>query len=264
IEAIRWTLAELVSRVENQQQPECGSAAALPAVDSLKQEVMRTQGSLQTVHGTLGKVIERLGTIETGIRSAMAPSTPAASVPAMRGPRPPEERLASPPMASTAPSKQPPAPISAPPAPSVAASSGPRPAAASNSPKPVAAPSAAKPQHGAAPAPPGARPADPPKPQNSAGQEFPMFKSLRGASPAGAPPVVPRPIEPKLPPNQPPEGSRTALPTSGASPAERIAASEASLGSARLPVVEAGPKPDFIAAARRAAQAASGSFGEKA
>src|SRR5262249_58250975 len=60
-------------------------------------------------------------------------------------------------------------------------------------------------------------------------------------------------------------GSPVARCRSGNSPADRIAASEAALGTARPPVITDpdGGKPNFIAAARRHAQAASGGQGGK-
>ena len=67
-----------------------------------------------------------------------------------------------------------------------------------------------------------------------------------------------RPIDPSLPPDHPLEPGLGAVRTrSGTSPADRIAASEAALGPAKPAVVpDAGGKANFIAAARRAAQAA--------
>ena len=66
-----------------------------------------------------------------------------------------------------------------------------------------------------------------------------------------------RPIDPNLPPDHPLEpGAMRAR--SGNSPVDRIAASEAALGPVKPPVVaEPGSKANFIAAARRAAQAAN-------
>jgi localization factor PodJL len=92
-----------------------------------------------------------------------------------------------------------------------------------------------------------------------------MAASGRAAARAGepaetlAPPAPPerRPIDPNLPPDYPLE------PGAGrgraGSPGERIAASEAALGPVKPPVIpdRAGGKADFIAAARRAAQASS-------
>jgi localization factor PodJL len=68
-----------------------------------------------------------------------------------------------------------------------------------------------------------------------------------------------RPIDPSLPPDHPLEpGSGGARGRASASPGERIAASEAALGAAKPPVIpDPAGKSNFIAAARRAAQAAA-------
>jgi len=75
---------------------------------------------------------------------------------------------------------------------------------------------------------------------------------VRGAS-------APRPpIDPNLPPHHPLEPGSAATPRATPSAAERIAASEAAAGLAKPPVIaEPREKPNFIAAARRAAQAAA-------
>jgi localization factor PodJL len=67
-----------------------------------------------------------------------------------------------------------------------------------------------------------------------------------------------QPIDPNLPPDHPLEpGTAPGRPRQPATPAERIAASEAAV-AARPPVLtDPNGKPDFIAAARRAARAAS-------
>jgi len=74
---------------------------------------------------------------------------------------------------------------------------------------------------------------------------------------AGAPASRPRaPIDPNLPPDYPLEPG-SGGPRSGATPADRIAASEAALGAASpMPSASTG-STNFIAAARRAAQAAA-------
>jgi localization factor PodJL len=87
------------------------------------------------------------------------------------------------------------------------------------------------------------------------------------SAPAPAPEVQPiepashrtaprKPIDPSLPPDHPLEpGSGRSRP---ASAADRIAASEAAVSSTKPPVIaDPGQKPNFIAAARRAAQAAA-------
>jgi len=73
------------------------------------------------------------------------------------------------------------------------------------------------------------------------------------------PPVAHSPIDPNLPPDHPLEpGSAPGRSRYPASAADRIAASEAAVGSTKPPVIaDPGEKPNFIAAARRAAQAAA-------
>jgi len=78
-------------------------------------------------------------------------------------------------------------------------------------------------------------------------------------SPPQRPTAARTPIDPNLPPDHPLEpGSATGRARPAASAADRIAASEAAVGSAKPPVIaDPGDKPNFIAAARRAAQAAA-------
>jgi localization factor PodJL len=99
--------------------------------------------------------------------------------------------------------------------------------------------------------------------------KLPAFAVEPAPAPAPeAPPIVPmepaslrtaarQPIDPSLPPDHPLEpGSGRSRPT--ASAADRIAASEAAVSSTKPPVIaDPGQKPNFIAAARRAAQAAA-------
>jgi localization factor PodJL len=67
-----------------------------------------------------------------------------------------------------------------------------------------------------------------------------------------------KPIDPNLPPDHPLEPGTTAGSRAMPSAADRIAASEAAVGTAKPPVIaDSGEKPNFIAAARRAAQAAA-------
>ena len=84
---------------------------------------------------------------------------------------------------------------------------------------------------------------------------------LRAAAAPGPPRAAAgerRPIDPSLPPDHPLEpGLGAARGRYLGSPADRIAASEAALGPAKPPVIpDPGGKSSFIAAARRAAQAA--------
>jgi localization factor PodJL len=79
--------------------------------------------------------------------------------------------------------------------------------------------------------------------------------TVASQTPNPAPAAERRPIDPSLPPDHPLEPGLAR--GRGSSPAERIAASEADLGTAKPPVIpDPGGKPNFIAAARRAAQAA--------
>ncbi len=99
------------------------------------------------------------------------------------------------------------------------------------------------------------------------GVALPTSSPLRAAAPAVLPPTSPaaehRPIDPSLPPDHPLEPGATRG-RGGTSPADRIAASEAALGAAKPPVAaEAGSKSNFIAAARRAAQAANSEGGSE-
>lgn len=68
------------------------------------------------------------------------------------------------------------------------------------------------------------------------------------------------PIDPNLPPDHPLEPRAGGARMRESSPAERIAASEAALASKPPVIPDPGGRPDFIAAARRAAQAAAASL----
>jgi localization factor PodJL len=87
---------------------------------------------------------------------------------------------------------------------------------------------------------------------------MPQQPALPPAAAAFTPPAERRPIDPTLPADTPLEpGSGGPRLRPGATPAERIAASEAALGTAKPKAAERGEKANFIAAARRAAQAAA-------
>jgi localization factor PodJL len=194
LEAIERGLADLLAQMEAQRAGgAAGVSAAVANVDGLQRDLARTQNSLETVHGTLGDVVNRLATIETGMRGEprTSPEMPkAASLPlsAMRLPTPP---AASP-------------------------------------------------------------PANPP---NRATAAAAAAAAMARANPQAARRV----IDPNLPPDHPLEpSSGTGRVRGASSPADRIAASEADLGRAKPPVIpDPGGKSNFIAAARRAAQAAA-------
>jgi len=88
----------------------------------------------------------------------------------------------------------------------------------------------------------------------------PLAAAVAAAAPAMMMPPERRPIDPTLPADHPLEPGtakpRPPSPTTPASPAERVAASEALLAGAH-PAAEPDSKANFIAAARRAAQAAA-------
>jgi localization factor PodJL len=179
----------------------------------------RTQDSLEVVHNTLGHVVDRLAMIEGDLRAARSAPVP------------------------------PPAPMPAP--------------------QPVPAPRAAMPQQPASP---------PPRPElpNPAAAQ-PHFaaapREFHAAEPSAAPAIatpraiseilelqaapLPRAaIEPDLPPDHPLEPG-TRLPSRAASPSERIAASENAISEISPGSREQASTSNFIAAARRAAQAAA-------
>jgi localization factor PodJL len=202
--------------------------APQPIVDMVKRELSdirfsqsetdrRTQDSLETVHNTLGHVVDRLAMIEGDLRTVRsAPVAP----PAPPAPTPIEPR--------TEPRVAMPQPIAPQPKPEL-----PNPAAQEHF---AAAP---REFHAAQP------PAAPPVPPRAISEIL---------EPHAAPPRVA--IEPDLPPDHPLEpGTR---PTARMpSPTERIAASESAISE-----ISTGPKKpvstsSFIAAARRAAQAAA-------
>ena len=95
--AIERGLADLLIQMEGQRMSAERGGIDNAEADAIKRDVQRTQDSLETVHGTLGHVVDRLATIEAGIRETPAPR---AANPAAHAPMP---ALATPPAgASTA------------------------------------------------------------------------------------------------------------------------------------------------------------------
>ena len=224
LEAIERGLAELLIHLEQQRAAQPGRPAAPPPeVDALHRDVAdlrqtdkKTQDALEAVHGTLGFVVDRLAMIETDMRSQTAPAPAAPPLPAA-----PHEA------ASSAPAI---APVQLPVAPPMPPPSELR---APSAPAPTGELVGASPLVASAPAPSSTKP-------------------MAGGTSER------RPIDPNLPPDHPlePGFSATRGRTPG-SPADRIAASEAALGAAKPPVIpDPAGKSNFIAAARRAAQAA--------
>jgi localization factor PodJL len=215
-----------------------GRSAAAPAamqmdsdlVDLIKRELSdmqfrqtetgrQTQDALEVVHNTLGHVVDRLAMIEGDLRAVRsAPVPPPAPVPAAQPI--PAPRAATPPQ-----------PVSPPPRPEL--------------PNPVAA----QPHFAAAPR--EFHAAEPP-----AG---PAIATPRAISEILEPQAAPAPraaIEPDLPPDHPLEPGTRPL-SRAASPSERIAASESAISEISPGIREQANTSSFIAAARRAAQAAA-------
>ena len=186
----------------------------------------RTQDSLETVHSTLGHVVDRLSTIEGDLRTVRT-APPAAPHPAP----PPIEVREEAPRVETPPCR----PGAQQPKPEL-----PNPAALQANPQEHFA-AAPREFHAAQPA----APAAPPLPPRAISE----ILEPHAAAPRAA-------IAPELPPDHPLEPG-TRPPARVSSPSERIAASENAISE-----IASGPKEpvsssSFIAAARRAAQAAA-------
>ncbi|MCK1638107.1 SEL1-like repeat protein [Bradyrhizobium sp. 157] len=199
----------------------------------------RTQDSLETVHNTLGHVVDRLSMIEGDLRGVRGtPAAPQGAQASLEG-RDETPRAAPPPQAFTPPLAQP-------------------------SPPPLMQPLAAP---------------KPELPNPAALQEHPQghfdaapreFHAVQTAAPV-VPPLPPRAISeilephasaprtaiaPELPPDHPLEPG-TRPPARMSSPSERIAASENAISEIASAPKEPVSSSSFIAAARRAAQAAA-------
>src|SRR6185312_15710832 len=193
----------------------------------------RTQDSLETVHSTLGHVVDRLSTIEGDLRTVRT-AAPAAPEPARAALEIREEapRGATPPQAFAPPPLMQPAP---PPKPGL-----PNPAALQGLPQEHFA-AAPREFHAAQPA----APAAPPLPPRAISE----ILEPHAAAPRTA-------IAPELPPDHPLEpGTRPTARLS--SPSERIAASENAISEIASAPKEPVSSSSFIAAARE-----SGTFGK--
>ena len=194
----------------------------------------RTQDSLETVHSTLGHVVDRLSTIEGDLRTVRTAPAPLSSPLEAAEMREDVPRVITTPL-KTFPQQFPGQPLAPPPKPEL-----PNPAALQANPQEHFA---AAPREFQA-AQPGA-PVAPPLPPRAISE----ILEPHAAAPRTA-------IAPELPPDHPLEPG-TRPPARVASPSERIAASENAISE-----IASGPKEpvsssSFIAAARRAAQAAA-------
>jgi localization factor PodJL len=199
----------------------------------------QTQDSLEAVHSALGHVVDRLAMMEGDLRTVRSapPQAPAAPVPAPEPvPEPVPAPVASEPEVEPAPTPR----LAMPPQPKPEL---PNPAAAQ-------IPFAAAPRDFHAVEPASAEPEFSPPPPPLAISEILLPHTAQPAAPARVA------LEPDLPPDHPLEpGTRPSARVS--SPSERIAASESAISE-----IPAAPRPpvssaSFIAAARRAAQAAA-------
>lgn len=234
LEAIERGLGDLLVHIEEIRANKNSDTVrddGAPVVAQLQQQLARTQSALDAMHGTLGIVVDRLATIEKGVREPR----PAAHDEAMELTQP-VGRIAA--RAVVDEPQAPPAP------PSPQRMEAPQPESARLPPRPY--PQQPAPELAAVLA---QRPAAQPAPQPAA-QPAPQPAARR------LPPAPRLPINPDLPPDMPIEPG-SAPPRFAASHAARIAASEAALGAAR-PKLESEPegKSGFLAAARRAARIA--------
>jgi localization factor PodJL len=187
----------------------------------------RTQDSLETVHSTLGHVVDRLSTIEGDLRTVRAAPVTTASSPAAAEMREEAPRVMTP--LQTYPQQ---------PKPEL-----PNPAALQVTPQEHFA-AAPREFHAVQPAAPVA-PAAPPLPPRAISE----ILEPHAAAPRTA-------IVPELPPDHPLEPG-TRPPARMSSPSERIAASENAISEIASAPKEPVSSSSFIAAARRAAQAAA-------
>lgn len=222
LEAIERGLGDLLVHIEEMRGGKGGSG---PREDNqgvleLKHDIARTQNALDAVHGTLGLVVDRLATIERDVRG-------------VRNPLDLEMTEITQPVGKIA---------------ARAINDAPQPAMQASMPSPQPAMQApVQPPPMPQPAP----PAPPPRQQAPVQQLAPQ----PAAKPQRLPPAARLPINPDLPPDQPLEPGSGA-PRFQPNAAARIAASEAALGGARAQPNGPAGKSGFIAAARRAAQAA--------
>ncbi len=231
LEAIERGLGDLLVNIEEMRANKGSSGLredSSPGVIELKNDIARTQNALDAVHGTLGLVVDRLATIERGVRGGRsADDHELADIPFPVGK-----------IAARAVSIEPP-PAQVPP-PVQAARPAPAPV-----PQPVIQPVMQPVVQPSTPEPP------PPQRYSPPAQQAVQQQS---AKPQRLPQAARLPINPDLPPDQPLEPG-SAAPRLQAN-AARLAASEAALGGARAQPTGPAGKSGFIDAARRAAQAA--------
>jgi localization factor PodJL len=242
LESIERGLTDVLVHFEEQ-----GARAGALRASDLDPAVELLKHDLEAVNGTLSRLVDRLTTLESGIRASSLKSA-TASVPPPAASATPKPATAAP-MAPGTPTAPPAEQRSAPASPSIPPA--PEPASEGN----VTAASMTPPAVEVPPAPsdfktPAKAPFAPEAPLAAPSERLAAAAQAQRPSP----PRERLPIDPNLPPDHPIEPGAAA--TRGAtSPAERIAASEAALESP--PASNSDSRSDFLAAARRAAQAAS-------
>jgi len=262
LDRVEEGLQDILRMLERQQESfhriaDLDRAATAPpsfdpgVVETIKREISdirlsqsetgrHTQDSLEAVHNTLGHVVDRLAMIEGDLRNARAAAPPAPAPEPVR----PQPSVAAPivPPPIVQPQAAPPQ-VSLPPRPEL-----PNPAAASAF---AAAPREFVPSRPVAePAPAAAAPGP------RAILDILTPPSSRPAAPEPQMAAQRLPADAELPPDHPLEPG-TRPPGRVASPSERIAASESALSEITGAKPEPASTSNFIAAARRAAQAAA-------
>ena len=263
LDSLERGMGELLGYIAELRKGNPGAAAPAP-VQAIVKDVRRTEESLEAVHDTIGNVVDRLAMIETGMRgNPDRPAAPAGGAPAHAAPQPqqpyPQQAPQQPPQRSAQPASPPypsQQPVSRPP---MQQPSAPQPA------MPYAQPAAAVASYSMQ--------------AQARAPEMPRAAPMTMSAPAPQPPrpAVAQQVRPaadgSLPydfPLEPGSGKPRpgmASPVSGSaggssvaafrSPADRIAASRASLESSSAPPDDGQPKSKFIEAARRAAQFAA-------
>jgi localization factor PodJL len=216
LDAVERGLTDLLVHIEDlraNRQSSALRAEDTSGIDTLKQDVARTQGTIEAMHGTLGQVVERLTVIEQDIHSDHRPTAaPATDI-----------------LELTQPAGNLGVGIAAD-APEIV----PQPAQEVSEDVPEQAPTIV--------------PAEPaPVAAEAVPAPVPVINRQQAATFATVITDMP-PDEPLEPGSGPP---RTTV-----NPGARIVTSEAALGGVRLAAAAPGSKSSFIAAARRAAQAA--------
>jgi localization factor PodJL len=231
--AIERGFTELRLRIEELQAPRATMAPEADAVvGHLRHDLGRTQNALENVQGTLSLVVDRLAHLESSIQGLNRRETPAA----------PAERAT--PHVLQSPQTPPAQPAPLPPQPAATVLAAPAAAPAAIPPATQKPPAIQTPVAASAPSA-GPAPSSAPAPQREKPKAMPPAAQERP------------PINPNLPPDFPLEpGTGAPHLRPKASAAERIAASEAALAPGKAALPDAAPT-NFIAAARRAAQAAA-------